>query len=259
MILMTTKVLVVTHKEYPMPDKTGYYPVCVGGNLEQLKDRFQPDNVGENISEKNSMYSELTALYWAWKNMDCDILGMVHYRRHLTTQKGAKELDAVLDQEQIEDILSSNDIIVAWPRKYIETVKNHYIRCEKGQKEKATRRITILGEVVKEKYPDYSNDFEKLINGHKAHMFNIFVMKKQEVDKYCEWLFDILFEAEKRIDAEGVEYPRGMGELSEFLLDVWIGKNNKKYYEARVIQYGYNLFEKIKFVVRRRFLGEKVK
>jgi len=256
---MITKVLVVTHKEYSMPDKELYFPVCVGHNLEQLKDKFQPDNVGENISEKNSMYSELTALYWAWKNLDFDVLGMVHYRRHLTIKKGAKELADVLDEKQIDDILKTHDVIVAWPRRYIETVKNHYIRCEKGQKEKATRRIAILGEVIKEKHPDYSDYFEKIINGHKAHMFNIFIMKKQDVDQYCEWLFDILFETEKRIDAEGVEYPRGMGELSEFLLDVWIKGNKKKCYEARVIQYGYNLFEKIKFVIRRRFFGEKVK
>ena len=43
---------------------------------------FQKDNTGENISAKNPMYCELTGLYWAWKNLDADYLGLVHYRRH---------------------------------------------------------------------------------------------------------------------------------------------------------------------------------
>ena len=41
------------------------------------------DNTGENISEKNSMYCELTAQYWAWKNLNADYYGFFHYRRYL--------------------------------------------------------------------------------------------------------------------------------------------------------------------------------
>lgn len=259
MRFMVTKVLVVTHKEYPMPNKDIYVPVCVGSNLEELKKKYQPDNEGVNISDKNNMYSELTALYWAWKNLDCDILGVVHYRRHLSLKRWTKDLSFALEGNQVEEILNSHDVIVARSRKYIETVKEHYINCQKGQKEKATRRITILGDVIREMTPQYYNHFERVISGHKAHMFNIFIMKKKDADEYCEWLFKVLFEAEKRIAEENVEYPRGMGELSEFLLDVWIRYHSKKYYEAYVIQYGYSLYEKIKFVIGRRLLGKNVK
>lgn len=253
---MATKVLVVTHKEYPMPDKDIYFPMCVGVGIDKLKDQYQPDNEGVHISDKNGMYSELTALYWAWKNLNCDILGLVHYRRHLTINKGAKKLEDAIDGEQVEQILSGADAIVSKRRIYVETVKGHYINCERGQRQKARRRLEILSEVIKEQTPEYSKYFDKVMRGFKAHMFNIFIMKKHHADAYCKWLFDILFEAERRIDAEGVNYSRGMGELSEFLLDVWLQCNHLKCYDADMIVYGYSFWAKTKFVVGRRLFGK---
>ena len=59
---MNNKIIVVTHKDYQMPDDSLYMPVCVGTGLKTLSDKFQPDNKGENISKKNSTYCELTAI-----------------------------------------------------------------------------------------------------------------------------------------------------------------------------------------------------
>lgn len=256
---MDTKVVVVTHKEYQMPKEDIYVPVCVGVGVEKLKDKYQPDNQGENISDKNPMYCELTALYWAWKNLQCDVFGLVHYRRHLTLSKKGKELKDVLTEKEITELLKEHDVIVAKRRTYPETVKRHYIKCQKGQAQKADRRIGLLGEVIQELSPEYAECFHKVMNGHQAHMFNIFIMKKADADAFCEWMFQILFETEKRILAEGVQYERQMGELSEFLLDVWMKTNNKKWYEARVIQYGYSFYHKVRFVVCRRLFGKIVK
>ena len=41
------------------------------------------DDEGDNISQKNKTYCELTAQYWAWKNEDADYYGFFHYRRYL--------------------------------------------------------------------------------------------------------------------------------------------------------------------------------
>ena len=68
-------------------------------------------------------------------------------------------------------------------------------------------------------------------------MFNMFIMKKEVLDDYCSWLFDILFDLEKRMDISKYDsfHARFYGRVSELLLDVWINKNNIKYEEVKVI------------------------
>ena len=75
------KIIVATHKPYEMPIDKMYMPIHVGA---EGKDNigFQRDDCGINISDKNYSFCELTGLYWAWKNIEFDYLGLVHYRRH---------------------------------------------------------------------------------------------------------------------------------------------------------------------------------
>lgn len=77
---MKINVLVVTHKSYWMPRDKVYLPILVGNNL--VKEKYLRDNIGENISLKNKNYCELTALYWAWKELQFDYIGLCHYRRY---------------------------------------------------------------------------------------------------------------------------------------------------------------------------------
>ena len=82
------KILVATTKKYRMPKDPIYVPVQVGAALSNAPDLpYMKDNTGDNISEKNPRYCELTGLYWAWKNLDADYLGLVHYRRYFASDK----------------------------------------------------------------------------------------------------------------------------------------------------------------------------
>ena len=86
------KVIVATHKKYNMPKDNMYLPVYVGSAMDEGKLDYQHDNVGENISCKNKYFCELTGLYWAWKNVDAEYIGLAHYRRHFSLEKNRQIL-----------------------------------------------------------------------------------------------------------------------------------------------------------------------
>ena len=82
---MDIKILVASHKKAEMPEDSMYLPVHVGRALYPDREfGYQSDAEGDNISIKNPYYCELTALYWAWKNLKADYVGLAHYRRHFS-------------------------------------------------------------------------------------------------------------------------------------------------------------------------------
>ena len=83
------KLLVAMHKAYRLPENALYYPIQVGGIHIPGMEKALRDNTGENISDKNKSYCELTALYWGWKNLPADYLGLVHYRRYFAKKAWA--------------------------------------------------------------------------------------------------------------------------------------------------------------------------
>ena len=86
---MKVTVVVATHKPYGMPADPLYLPLHVGAEGKESIG-FAGDNTGEHISAKNPQFCELTGLYWAWKNLDADHLGLVHYRRYFGSPKKTK-------------------------------------------------------------------------------------------------------------------------------------------------------------------------
>ena len=110
---MTIKILVATHKKCELPTDYIYLPIQVGKALHPDLDLdIQPDNTGDNISVKNPYYSELTAIYWAWKNLDADYVGLAHYRRHFSTQKGKDKFDCILHAYECQQLCSQYDLIL---------------------------------------------------------------------------------------------------------------------------------------------------
>lgn len=253
------KIIVATHKKYQMPEDNMYLPVHVGAEGKTSLG-YQQDNEGENISTKNPYFCELTGLYWAWKNLDAEYIGLSHYRRHLTTKnklfKGKKSrFDFVITEEQVQNILEKTDIILPKKREYfIETLYSHY---------EHTLHIETLDEarkIIEEKYPEYIEEFDKLKSRTSAHMFNMFIMKKEILNEYCTWLFDILFELEKRIDASKYDsfHARFFGRVSELLLDVWLNKNGLSYEEVGLIDIeNINWLKKGTAFLMAKFAGKK--
>ena len=125
------KLIVATHKKYEMPKDDMYIPLYVGSKGKDSIG-FERDDNGINISEKNPFFCELTGLYWAWKNLNDDYIGLCHYRRHFTLNKRIPKREEdkfknLLTKEQVDKILENTDIILPKERNYyIENLYDHY-------------------------------------------------------------------------------------------------------------------------------------
>lgn len=253
---MDIKILVATHKSYWMPTDNVYLPVHVG--KEGKEDiGFIGDNTGDNISTKNANYCELTGLYWAWKNISADYIGLCHYRRYFTRTNPInceKKKQVILSRNEWEKLLEKHPIIVPDKRKYyIETNRSHYNHSHYAKDIDTTEKI------IQEKYPQYINAFTKVMKRTWAHMFNMFVMRKDYLDEYCTWLFDVLQELENRTDITNynVIEARIYGYISELLLDVWLETKQYEYYEQNVaFLEPQNWIKKGGIFLRRKIMGK---
>ncbi|WP_405384253.1 DUF4422 domain-containing protein [Phascolarctobacterium sp.] len=225
---MDIKILVATHKNYWMPEDVVYLPLHVG--REGKNDLgYVGDNTGDNISTKNSMYCELTGMYWAWKNLKCDYIGLCHYRRYFCFPSVSGNPDSrkenVFQKEKYEQLLKNNDIILPFKSKVSKkTVKEQYCASHYG------RDLEVTRDVVGELYPEYIDSFDSFMSNRKMFFFNMFVMNKKLFDEYCTWLFAILFEVEKRTDISNYDtyQSRVYGFLSERLFNVWVAHKKLK-------------------------------
>lgn len=229
---MKTKIIIATHKKYEMPKDDIYLPLHVGREgKEDLG--YTGDHTGDNISLKNPSFCELTGLYWAWKNLDADYVGLAHYRRHFTLKSKSQQkklglMDSVLTGEELAPLLKQYDILVPEKRNYyIETLYSHYEHTHYKE------HLDITREIIAEMYPDYLADFDKVMKQRGGYMFNMYIMKKELSDEYCKWLFSILFELENRLKDKEYSFFQGRfyGRVSEIIFNVWLMHKHIPYKE----------------------------
>ena len=115
---MNIKILVAAHKAYQMPTDPMYMPIHVGKEGKELELGYVGDNTGDNISLKNPNFCELTGIYWAWKNLEADYIGLAHYRRHFSLKKGSDKWASVLTSAQAEALLKDTDVVLPKKRNY---------------------------------------------------------------------------------------------------------------------------------------------
>lgn len=239
---MDIKILVATHKKYWMPDDDVYLPIHVGREgKEDLG--YIGDNTGDNISVKNANYCELTGLYWAWKNLKCDYIGLCHYRRYFSSNNLLKEIEVyrkfdhinnfILKREQCEGLLKKYDIIM--PKK---DFMDKFTTYEQYKNAHNVKDLEECYKIIREIYPEYKNSLKTVMNQYAFYSCNMFITKKEYFDKYMEWLFNILFELEKRIDIKDYDnyQARIYGFLSERLFNVWLKKNDLSIKEITMLK-----------------------
>ncbi|MBR3200196.1 MAG: DUF4422 domain-containing protein [Mogibacterium sp.] len=249
---MSTQILAAAHNEKRVPDGTYCQPVMAGAALMcgDIPPGYLRDDTGDNISDRNPNFCELTAMYWAWKNLDTDIIGLCHYRRYFASPTDRKSF---LRPDEAEHILRVCDVILPKARNYvIETNRSHYANAHHGND------LYVTGKIIEEKHPEYLDAFEKRMDMTSGHRFNMMMMRKALFDEYCCWLFDILFELEERLDLSdhSGNDKRVFGHIAERLLDVWIDARGLRTSELNYIFTGReHLMRKAVLMAARKMRG----
>lgn len=225
------KIFICAHKEVELPQHPYFLPVQAGAALHDAIPGYQPDNEGENISVKNPHFCELTCHYWAWKNLkDIDIVGLNHYRRYFDFQKKWPQFsadkrfvstEAFLNQPyqfpDLDNILQQYDIILPVARHWRVSNTRQY-----GEYHIAKDWET-LRQIIKEHSPQYIPAFEKTMDHSNVSVgYNMFITNWEYFDTYSTWLFDILFEVERRVPPlDDPIQSRIYGYMSERLINVF--------------------------------------
>lgn len=246
------KILVCCHKPSELPQDDIFLPIHVGAAISDVNLGVQRDDLlngqaCDNISSKNRSFCELTAIYWAWKNIkkiypELQYIGLNHYRRffsfdetRLTASGIPKDVKNIsqykLDKSKIESWLLSNKVITT-PKAHLKTsVASGYEHAHYSSD------LRIVHDIVRDIFPETLQAFNDVFLGcNYFYDCNMFIMPWNEFDKYCEWLFAILFEAEKRIDINNYDtyQKRIFGFLAERLWTVWV---KQRQYSLRNLNY----------------------
>ncbi len=257
-------ILVCCHKPDQVVDNPPYYPIHVGKANSAHTLPYPGDDEGENISEKNPTFCECTGLYWAWKNLhDVQAVGLCHYRRYFDFHgQGLPEvpytvfpadrmlsLNYKVPQTVVSAVIKHDTIVLAKPEFVPYTLAQHYELCHNE------RDWNILGQIIRAKSDEkYFRAYQ--IYGNQRNSFspyNMFLMNRNNFDRYCQWLFTILEEAEHRIDiSEYTPYQKRIfGFMAERLLNIWVLAEQKKVHYFPVITLG----EGIPQISRWKYLG----
>lgn len=225
------KLFVACHRPFFVPKSPLLFPVQVGAALSDERfENFFYDDVGEHISPKNRSYCELTAQYWAWKNVRSDYYGFFHYRRYLYPDPAAKRpyrtegdaAAATLERLRFMDLaqmITTCELIMPKGENMHISVREHYASApfHKG------KDLELAESIVRERHPEMTQSMERYLNGTICYFGNICIMSRAVFHDYCAWLFPILEEFDRRADLSGycAQELRVDGYLAERLLGAY--------------------------------------
>lgn len=229
----------IYYKPFLVPDVPYVHPIQAGRAIFEGFG-IEGDNTGDNISQMNQNWVELTAAYYIWKNYSSSQVpfwGLVHYRRYFTlplglnpfkriySLKASKETcNRVLSpklEAYISRQLADGKIILPKPYHMYKlkrwSVKQQYIRDHDAD------AWNLMEKAVKTLYPEYGESFDRFAGGLDLCVFNIMIASWDFWDAYLSWLFSILYEVKKEYRIrEDPNQRRVFGFLSERLLNVFV-------------------------------------
>lgn len=247
------KIFVSYHKDGEILKSDVLTPIHVGAAQSSVKLDMQRDDEGDNISDNNDKYCELTAQYWAWKNVKADYYGFMHYRRHFAFKEISKNADlgGVVYYDRIDDKYKNeiglNDAeMYACVKDYdiiLPTVVNSSVwgRLSNEVQFSSLENLhatdfDLTCQTILELYPEYAEVVEEFRNGTYAYWYNMFIMRKEIFFDYSEWLFSIIERTEAKIDFTyfSEQEMRTLAFMAERLLSIYVMKLLKDKPELKV-------------------------
>ncbi len=191
----------------------------VGASLTDIRMHELTDMTGDNISDKNPVYCELTGLYWMWKNLIDkrrfdEYFGLYHYRRVLD-----------INEEDLKRIAGDDvDVVLPYPMIHVPNIKEHHSRytheAEWG----------LLLEATRELAPEYMDAYEDIFGGEYFYNYNMFLAKGRIVDELCGWMFPIFFRLEELCKRSGIiPASRYIAYFGESMMTWFFMKNANKW------------------------------
>ncbi|RTK98357.1 MAG: DUF4422 domain-containing protein [Proteobacteria bacterium] len=235
------QIFISYHKNYHIFKNEILTPIHVGSALSNNKLDMVSDSTGDNISEKNPNFCELTAQYWAWKNCNDDYIGFLHYRRlfdftekNLTENKWGLVVEDNIDNIYLKYGLNTDflnhfipqyDVIISKPwdvsNAGTKNLHDHYNSAESKLHIKDYDRAL---EILVTKYPQYQQAINKYNNSKLGYFNNMFILKRELFEEYTQLMFDVLFHLESELDISkyDMQEARVFGYISEWLFGIYV-------------------------------------
>lgn len=254
----TISIYIAYHKPAIIIENEIMKPIQSGKKKSKVDLGIIGDDTGDNISELGDSLNELTILYWMWKNDHAhEYLGLCHYRRIFIfnpylIKKIPKEVKKTPylfnDYERkygwstidVINTVKGADIIVTryWDSPIGRTHGEQYILYH------GKEAYLYLINGVKTYAPDYYPFLMKCLNGKKLILGNMFVMRRDLLNEYCNWLFPLLKKIQTEIDPKKVSsYNIRQGFNAERLFHAYIEKLKFDRPELKILHYPYLLIE----------------
>lgn len=233
------RLFVSCHQPTNVPKHPLLVPMQVGTALaEERFPGFWYDDEGENISAKNRSYCELTAQYWAWKNADADYVGFFHYRRFLYPDLHTRRPYRIADVPTVECLeklgygsfsewIEKYDVLAPIGENMHVSVREHYADAPHHH----GKDLEMVERIVGQRHPEMQKAMERYLSGAVCYFGNIYIMKREIFCDYCEWLFPILEQFDRRADvsAYSPQELRVDGYLAERLFGIWLTYVRERY------------------------------
>lgn len=231
------KVVVSAHGPAWVPEGGEFVPVLAGsaclGEGESVPDGWLRDDTGDNVSERHAALGDLCALYWAWRNLDADVLGFACGGRYLASNYRLDRRRRVASGDFLAHRVASRGVV-------LPSETNYFVVTNSTQfgRDHDSMLLDVARDVLGELCPEYVGPFVRSLRITHGHHANLLLMRRDLADAFCEWLFEVLFDVEASFAGVAPEALGGgaLPALAGYLLDPWLDVTGTRFVEVSSVR-----------------------